>query len=124
MLSLLNQLRHKRWPIQHIRLLRGDPQRGNQIVLFNRTERPVVIHHFDVVWADRLFGIFYGVTHEAFSLEDEIVAIKIDPHSTEMLSFEGIDHFYWGHPLSKTYGELFLRIWLFDKKGPLWLKLS
>ena len=83
----------------------GDVNHGNDIHIRNLSSRPIILSYWEIFY--RKGYCFtkkdkYIASPEAFACD-----LKIDPHSSHTLNFNGQDHFSWGQTDgSKIYMRL------------------
>ncbi len=72
----------------------GDINHGNDIHIRNLSSRPIILSYWELFYRKS----YWSSKHDKYIASPEAFAydLKIDPHSSYTLNFNGQDHFSWG----------------------------
>jgi hypothetical protein len=115
---------HRHTLVAH-RRLNSDPERGNEIVILNKSDVPVTIAYFDLAWTERrkVLGVPVPFTRRVVSTDSPIDGSEgydahVPPHTTHILGFRDEYHFDWG---ARIKHAIYLRVWVAGRRRPIWL---
>tara|TARA_R110001599_G_scaffold352323_1_gene586711 strand:+ start:632 stop:1057 length:426 start_codon:yes stop_codon:yes gene_type:complete len=72
----------------------SEPDIGNEIYIRNLSGKPIILGFWELFYRPHLWPIKKDSYID--SPEDEAYDLKIDPHSSETISFSGANYFYSG----------------------------
>ena len=94
----------------------GDPEIGNDIIIRNVSDKPMILAYWELLFCERkgLKWVAYRNKNPAEDTSD----ICIAPHSSKILHFSGPSYFEWGH---KVLGgkRLYLNMHIAGRRSPL-----
>lgn len=115
----------KAWEVwrQRIRLttsysFASDPDEGNDVIIENPSNTPVMISYWELLWVRRKC-VRTTINYGEFP-DEGYCNITVGPHSRHVLSFKDQHHFMQGHPAARK-GKLYLRLHVVGRRRPVWL---
>ncbi|MBO0734227.1 MAG: hypothetical protein J2P49_07920 [Methylocapsa sp.] len=88
----------------------------------NTSKTPALISYWELVWGDRRFGwTFFERCQD--DPDDGYCDITVREHSRYVLSFEDSHDFARRHEIDNHRVALFLKLYIADRKSPMWLRV-
>lgn len=88
-------------------------ERGNEIIIRNLGDRPVILIYWELLWVSGWRTLWKKTP---FRLpEEEIADVRIDAQSSYKLLFAEADHFAWG-PTDLRGRKIYIRLWFAGRR--------
>lgn len=72
----------------------SDPEIGNEIIIRNLGNKPILIAYWELFWQHRHWGKL--ITEDGTFPDYDFKDMKLDAHSSTYIQFLGSDYFGWG----------------------------
>lgn len=94
----------------------GEPEIGNDIIIRNLSDKPIIITYWELLFCERKGRKWVAYRNE--NPAEDATDICVPAHSSKIFSFSGADYFEWGH---KVLGgkRLYLNIHIAGKIRPI-----
>lgn len=94
----------------------SDPEIGNEVIIRNLSNKPILITYWELFWQHRHWGklVTENGTFPDYAFKD----IKLEAHSNMSIKLVGSDHFGWGSK-SLEKNKIFLHLHIAGRNKPI-----
>lgn len=102
-------------------LLRGDPERGHEVTVFNASSRNITVIDFDIIRYKR--RLFSKEVRSVYHSEDNLSMFEIPAGGKVSIEFRDQDHFAWGRDHDEKYGILYFVVKVAGSRRTFWFPM-